>query len=140
MRYAERRLAGIPGRPPGLLNPPTGCRFRDRCPLAFDKCAEEPPFVEVERGHSVACWKADVMLTLEGISKVYRVGAFGGRELTAVRDVSFSVSPGEVVSLIGESGSGKSTIGRMVLRLASRHQGPHRLRRHRCLPLTAARA
>jgi ABC-type oligopeptide transport system ATPase subunit len=59
------------------------------------------------------------MLSLEGISKVYKVGAFGGRELTAVRDVSFSVSPGEVVSLIGESGSGKSTIGRMVLRLAS---------------------
>ncbi|GIH06262.1 dipeptide/oligopeptide/nickel ABC transporter ATP-binding protein [Rhizocola hellebori] len=58
VRYAERRLVGIPGRPPGLLDPPSGCRFRDRCPLAFDKCAEEPPFVEVERGHEVACWKA----------------------------------------------------------------------------------
>ncbi len=58
VRYAERKLVGIPGRPPGLLDPPTGCRFRDRCPLAFDKCAEEPPFVEVENGHSVACWKA----------------------------------------------------------------------------------
>jgi len=57
VRYVDRQLAGIPGRPPSLLNPPTGCRFRDRCPLAFDKCAEEPPFVEVEPGHSVACWK-----------------------------------------------------------------------------------
>jgi peptide/nickel transport system ATP-binding protein len=57
VRHADRQLAGIPGRPPSLLNPPTGCRFRDRCPLAFDKCAEEPPFVEVEPGHSVACWK-----------------------------------------------------------------------------------
>jgi peptide/nickel transport system ATP-binding protein len=58
VRYAQRRLTGIPGRPPALLNPPTGCRFRDRCPLAFDRCAEEPPFVEVARDHRVACWKA----------------------------------------------------------------------------------
>lgn len=58
VRYAQRRLTGIPGRPPALLNPPTGCRFRDRCPLAFDRCAEEPPFVEVAPDHRVACWKA----------------------------------------------------------------------------------
>jgi peptide/nickel transport system ATP-binding protein len=58
VRYADNRLTGIPGRPPGLLNPPAGCRFRDRCPLAFDRCAEEPPFVEVEKDHYVACWKA----------------------------------------------------------------------------------
>jgi peptide/nickel transport system ATP-binding protein len=58
VRYADRRLTGIPGKPPPLLHPPVGCRFRDRCPLAFDKCVEEPPFVEVERDHFVACWKA----------------------------------------------------------------------------------
>jgi peptide/nickel transport system ATP-binding protein len=58
VRYAERRLTGIPGRPPQLLDPPTGCRFRDRCPLAFERCAEEPPFTEVAPGHHVACWKA----------------------------------------------------------------------------------
>ena len=57
------------------------------------------------------------MLTLEGVSKTYRVGTFGGRALTAVRDVSLQVAPGEVIALIGESGSGKSTIGRMILRL-----------------------
>jgi oligopeptide/dipeptide ABC transporter ATP-binding protein len=57
------------------------------------------------------------MLELDGISKSYRVGAFGGSELVAVRDVSFGVASGEVVSLIGESGSGKSTIGKMILRL-----------------------
>jgi peptide/nickel transport system ATP-binding protein len=57
VRYEEKKLAGIPGRPPGLLDPPAGCRFRDRCPFAFERCSEEPPFVEVEPGHSVACWK-----------------------------------------------------------------------------------
>jgi peptide/nickel transport system ATP-binding protein len=57
------------------------------------------------------------MLEVDTCCKAYRVGAFGGRELLAVRDVSFAVQPGEVVSLIGESGSGKSTIGKMILRL-----------------------
>jgi peptide/nickel transport system ATP-binding protein len=58
VRYADKRLSGIPGSPPSLLKPPTGCRFRARCPLAFAKCVEEPPFVEVESDHMVACWKA----------------------------------------------------------------------------------
>jgi peptide/nickel transport system ATP-binding protein len=58
VRYEDAALVGIPGRPPSLLNPPSGCRFRARCPFAFAKCAEEPPFVELRAGHQVACWKA----------------------------------------------------------------------------------
>jgi len=58
LRYDQASLVGIPGRPPSLLNPPTGCRFRDRCPFAFARCAEEPPFIELRPGHQVACWKA----------------------------------------------------------------------------------
>jgi peptide/nickel transport system ATP-binding protein len=58
VRYKDKKLAGIPGSPPSLLHPPVGCRFRARCPLAFEKCVEEPPFVEVDTDHSVACWKA----------------------------------------------------------------------------------
>ena len=58
VRFAEKRLSGIPGRPPSLLDPPGGCRFRARCPLAFDRCGEEPPFDEVAPIHSAACWKA----------------------------------------------------------------------------------
>ena len=58
VRFEETRLAGIPGKPPSLLSPPTGCRFRDRCPLASEICEQEPPFVELAPGHQVACWKA----------------------------------------------------------------------------------
>ena len=58
------------------------------------------------------------LVEVDTCCKVYRVGAFGSRSLTAVRDVTFDVSAGEVIALIGESGSGKSTIGRMMLRLS----------------------
>src|SRR5690606_37438151 len=53
----------------------------------------------------------------------FRVGAFGRLTITAVDDVSFRIAPGEIVSLIGESGSGKSTIGRMILRLTPATKG-----------------
>jgi len=53
----KRRLEGIPGAPPRLLEPPIGCRFFERCPYAFDRCKlEEPPFSEVEPDRFVACW------------------------------------------------------------------------------------
>ena len=57
VKHSEERLTGIKGNPPLLLDPPTGCRFRDRCPVAFEKCTEVPPFVEVEKDHYVACWQ-----------------------------------------------------------------------------------
>jgi peptide/nickel transport system ATP-binding protein len=58
VRYSEHRLTGLAGAPPALLDPPQGCRFRDRCPLASARCAEQPPFAEVSDGHRVACWAA----------------------------------------------------------------------------------
>jgi peptide/nickel transport system ATP-binding protein len=58
VRYAEQRLSGIPGRPPSLLDPPAGCRFRARCPFAFDRCGAEPPFADDGAGHAAACWRA----------------------------------------------------------------------------------
>ena len=57
IKYSEKKLEGIPGNPPQLLDPPQGCRFRERCPVAFDKCLAEPPFVEVEKDIYVACWQ-----------------------------------------------------------------------------------
>ncbi len=63
------------------------------------------------------------MLQLDGVTKVFKTGMFGKSELTAVSNVSFAVQPGEVVSLIGESGSGKTTVGRMILRLTGATAG-----------------
>lgn len=51
---AER--VSIPGRPPALDKPPTGCRFHPRCPLAREKCRTvEPELITIEPGHRVAC-------------------------------------------------------------------------------------
>ncbi len=53
-------LSFIPGAPPDLLEPPSGCRFHPRCALAMDKCREEePPLIEIEEEHMVACWRCE---------------------------------------------------------------------------------
>jgi peptide/nickel transport system ATP-binding protein len=53
-------LSFIPGAPPDLLEPPSGCRFHPRCSLAMDKCKEEePPLIEIEEEHMVACWRCE---------------------------------------------------------------------------------
>jgi oligopeptide/dipeptide ABC transporter ATP-binding protein len=52
------RLHSIKGMPPSLINAPEGCKFRPRCPHAFDKCTEEPELrnrVE-EHAHLDRCW------------------------------------------------------------------------------------
>jgi peptide/nickel transport system ATP-binding protein len=57
IKDAQRvRMRSIPGSPPDLLHPPTGCRFYPRCQYAMDICKkEEPKLLEVGKAHSVAC-------------------------------------------------------------------------------------
>lgn len=52
----KRRLDSIPGFPPDLVNPPSGCPFHPRCQYAKELCSQEvPPAVEVEPGHLAHC-------------------------------------------------------------------------------------
>jgi oligopeptide/dipeptide ABC transporter ATP-binding protein len=57
-RPKPEKLHSIAGAPPSLINPPRGCKFRPRCPHAFEKCIEEPALENrVEKpGHLDRCW------------------------------------------------------------------------------------
>ena len=57
----EKRKQRIPlqGEPPSPIDPPKGCVFNPRCPLAFDRCRAEEPPLEAKRGRQVACWAVE---------------------------------------------------------------------------------
>ncbi|MDD9909222.1 MAG: ATP-binding cassette domain-containing protein [Ahrensia sp.] len=64
-REAQKRIL-IPGDPPDPIDPPKGCRFANRCPIAQDICSRSEPALEVKRrgqgesGHRAACHRVDV--------------------------------------------------------------------------------
>jgi peptide/nickel transport system ATP-binding protein len=137
-RPCGARLETIEGLPPDLRSPPEGCRFRPRCPMRIPVCETDPPLAEAEPGHQAACFRAhDVnamardapppaqaaprrrtgeapILDVQELRKVYHVGA---AEVRAVDGVSLAIHPGETLGLVGESGCGKTTVGRAILRL-----------------------
>ena len=55
----DHRAQPIPGHIPNLLEPPSGCRFHPRCPLAVDRCAQEKPALREVQGRRVACHRAE---------------------------------------------------------------------------------
>jgi oligopeptide/dipeptide ABC transporter ATP-binding protein len=66
----HRELISIPGFPPDLLQPPTGCRFHDRCPFAGDQCAQEEPILqEVEKNHFSSCHYPDQVQKFRHLTK-----------------------------------------------------------------------
>jgi peptide/nickel transport system ATP-binding protein len=57
------RRKALPGKPPNLSEPPPGCRFHPRCPLAIDKCKVDSPTLEIRGSGRVACWRAGEVQT-----------------------------------------------------------------------------
>ena len=123
VRRAAARTGSRDGRPPCSTRRPVAAfapaaRSRTSSAASSRRSSRSMPTTTSRAGR-----REDEVLTLRGVSKTYKTGTFGAKSLLAVRDVSFDVRPGEVVSLIGESGSGKSTIGRMILRLSTASDG-----------------
>ena len=53
----DREMGSLPGSPPNLAEPPSGCRFHPRCPLAQDRCRREvPAMTAIAPAHKVACF------------------------------------------------------------------------------------
>jgi peptide/nickel transport system ATP-binding protein len=52
----DQKLRFIPGNPPDLSNPPSGCRFHPRCPSRMDICSEKEPPISNIGGRVVRCW------------------------------------------------------------------------------------
>jgi peptide/nickel transport system ATP-binding protein len=59
IRGPVQRLTPIPGSVPPAAAWPSGCRFRPRCPKAFEKSEMEPPLLPVEAEHRMRCWLAE---------------------------------------------------------------------------------
>ena len=145
-------LATIEGLPPSAADQLPGCRFAPRCPFHLPICDTPPPLAPTDTGGLSACvrapeiaagklaWAKAGVAAAEGARQDSPVPVISVRNLTkhfpvktgmlarthqvkAVEDVSFEVRPGETVGLVGESGCGKSTVGRLILRLETPTSG-----------------
>jgi oligopeptide/dipeptide ABC transporter ATP-binding protein len=56
-KRGSKTLHSIGGQPPDFARMPQGCSFSPRCAFRFEKCAQDPPMVEVAPGQSAACWR-----------------------------------------------------------------------------------
>lgn len=133
---SDRRLFAIPGLPPDLTDPPTGCRFAPRCRYATGECrANEPaltdgfacfhPLTTTERATPnpptpTIEAASSALLEVRNLVREFPVTSNGllhrrVGSVSAVADVSFEVRTGETFGLVGESGCGKSTVARLLV-------------------------
>lgn len=71
----KERLLPIEGTPPNMLNPPTGCPFKERCPHAMEICNQRPPYFDRGPGHRAMCWLLDERVQAGEAVELAREGA-----------------------------------------------------------------
>ena len=144
-----RRLASIAGMVPKGTDIITGCGFASRCPFKTDACDAQKPLLEAfDGGHEVACLRMKELQQLEKSSdKAENASAQNGQtvlkvnglrvwfpvkagilkrtvgHVKAVDGISFELKKGETLAVVGESGCGKTTIGKSIVGLAPRTEG-----------------
>ena len=140
------RLETIEGLPPNLATAPPGCRFAPRCPYRSPRASRTRRWLATDTGGLSACIRAaeiaagKIAWASAGAhgrrvdASTRRAAAVGARPdqalsgqgrpaaaqsavVRAVEDVTFDIFPGETLGLVGESGCGKTTVGRLILRL-----------------------
>ncbi|MGM0603949.1 MAG: ABC transporter ATP-binding protein, partial [Bacillota bacterium] len=65
----------------------------------------------------------DVVMKVRNLTKVFKSGILNPEYTVAAKDVSFDIEKGKIISLIGESGSGKTTVGKLILKLINLSEG-----------------
>jgi len=65
----------------------------------------------------------DVIMSVKNLSKVFKSGILNPEYTVAAKDISFDIEKGKIISLIGESGSGKTTVGKLILKLIKVSEG-----------------
>ncbi|RTZ97929.1 MAG: ABC transporter ATP-binding protein [Deltaproteobacteria bacterium] len=66
-KTGKKRLNEIVGSVPSLISLPSGCLFKDRCPIAFEKCKQRPPLFTIDKAHQVRCWKVEAKAVDDGL-------------------------------------------------------------------------
>ena len=136
-------LTTIPGQVPSLAAMPSGCRFAERCAQVMAVCREQsPPWRNTAEGHALRChWTgseskvaaiprialseqpqdAAAFLAVNDLKVHFPIsrGLFQRTvgQVRAVDGVSLAISPGRTLALVGESGCGKTTVGKALLQL-----------------------
>ena len=134
-------LRGIPGDVPSLVAPPSGAGFIRAVRRPRRLPETRPPVSEPAPGHSVSCHHALVSAMSEAAPILDLVdvhthfplfNAWGRRSgwLRAVDGVSFAVARGEILGIVGESGCGKTTIGKTVAGIHTAASGTIRFEEH----------
>lgn len=140
-----RQLAAIQGTVPPLTQAFKGCRFAPRCPYETEACTDKAVAMSaLSDTHHVRCVRLhdaglqflslpplldraqalsndhSALLSVKDLSVAYALGGgiFGGKKtFQAVNKVSFEIQKGQTLALVGESGCGKTTIGKALLQL-----------------------